>query len=130
MLSLMFSLCIDGQPCKESRIADFFQAGTAHTMCNDNRVSMARDLANLPANAQKSFFECKDMPTFVVLQNETVSELVFEVVAPVPETKSLAKFYGSLGEPLCARNRAHYEPVLQQSAATLNATSKVFCKGA
>lgn len=128
MLSLVFSLCIGDAPCKESRVAEFYESGYSTLMCDENKISMSRDLIGLPENARRSSFECKEMPTFVSVKSEPVSELVFEVVTPNAETKTLAKFYGSVGAPLCARNREHYEPTLQKSAASLKATAKVFCK--
>lgn len=130
MLSLMFSLCIDGQPCKENYVADFF-GSSAVTMCDENKISMARDLGSLPPNARRSHFECRPVEFAKVANNkpETYTELVFEVTSPEADKskQTLAKFYGLVGAPLCGRNRAHYESPLKASAASLKAESKLYC---
>lgn len=127
MLSLMFSLCIAGQPCKEVRIADFF-TDMSSIMCETNKISMSRSVSELPKNATtKSKFECRELKGPVAEQGPVV-EFNFDVAHDgIVEKMRLAKFYGRLGAPMCEKNREHYLGVLAYSAAQQNSTGKLYC---
>lgn len=125
MLSLMFSLCIAGEPCKEERVADFYTV-IAADVCDLNKISMSADLVSLPEKARASFFECKEMPTNVA--QVSAVDLHFEITSDGKfEKVELARFYGSVGRPLCQRNRDYYAEPIEQSAKVGNANVTLAC---
>jgi hypothetical protein len=128
MLSLMFSLCIAGQPCKEERVADFY-TDMATTMCDTNKKSMTNSLGELPKEAAThSKFECKELAG-VLAKQFPVSELVFDVTTNgAVEKMELAKFYGRVADPLCGQNRDYYEDVLLDSARQQKSTGVLYCQ--
>lgn len=127
MLSLMFSLCIAGQPCKEVRIADFF-TDLSTTMCETNKISMSRSMSELPKNATTtSKFECRELKGPIAAQGPVV-EFNFDVTSDgIVEKMGLAKFYGNVGNPMCEQNRKYYLDLLMDSARQENSTGTLYC---
>lgn len=128
MLSLVFSLCIAGEPCKEKLIAEFYTEMST-TMCATNKKSMTASLSTrTKEEAAASKFECRETEGYAT-EHVPFTELKFVMNdGGKLENMRLAKFYGMAAPYLCSKNREYYEGVLLDSAKTQNATGTVSCE--
>lgn len=125
MISLFLSVCLAGEPCREERVADFYTS-LAISMCETNMDGM-----QVAANAEKRTgkFTCRNgEPAPASLGKRKVARMDFKVCQKGKcDVVLMATFYGSGGEPLCARNSEHYRPILEESAKGLAESVSLDC---
>jgi DNA relaxase NicK len=123
MISLFLSVCLQGQPCKEERVADFFTV-MATEMCSTNKFGMQTAARN---EKRQGTFECHTDAKPATIAATAKLNFDLTVANGQKELLELARFYGKGGQPLCAKNADHYRADLMQAATETKATAKLEC---